>query len=77
MIKTDLVIYDSETRVIFGIITNATTDDNSQAIMNPKMMAELVDNTKDYIIEDKENHIFRYKKPNSKVLYLDDYRDRG
>ena len=74
MIKTDLVIYDSETRIIFGIITNATTDEESQAIMNPKMMAELVDNSKDYIIEDAEHHLFKYKNPDSKILYLDDYR---
>ena len=69
----DIVIYVKETRQILAIITNNSLNKNSDIITNDFIEVKEVDNSKKYIVGDEESGIIRFKNPNSKVLYFEDY----
>lgn len=70
----DIVIYVKATRQILVIITNTSLNEATDIITNDLVEVKEVDNTKNYIIGDEQTGIIKFKNPNSKILYLDDYR---
>ena len=70
----DIVIYVKATRQILAIITNTSLNEYTDIITNELIEIEEIDNTKNYIIGDEQTGIIKFKNPNSKILYLDDYR---
>lgn len=72
----DIVIINSETRDVLGIITNSNLE-NSEVITTYGMEILEVDNTKQYIIGDETTGRIKYKNPESNIIYLDDYRQGG
>lgn len=70
----DIVIYLEETRDIIAIITNAELDKNSEQILNKGIAIAEVDSNENYIFGD--GHDIKLINPDSKIIYLDDYRRR-
>ena len=69
----DIVIYVKETRQILAIITNTSLNPTSDIITDKLIEVKEVDSTKNYIIGDEQTGIIKFKNPNSKVLYFEDY----
>lgn len=70
----DLVIYEKQTRIILTIITNYKEKWNRQLVLNKLLDSAIIDSNKNYILSDEENGIIKFVNPDSKVLYIDDYR---
>ena len=71
----DLVIFERQTKLIIAIITDykGTYDD---IIMHQSIDTYLVDSNKNYIWTDDETGLIKFVNPDSKVLKLDDYRNK-
>ena len=69
----DIVIYVKETRQILAIITTTSLNPTSDIITDNIIEVKEVDSTKNYIIGDEQTGIIKFKNPNSKVLYFEDY----
>lgn len=72
----DIVIINSETRDILGIITNNSLQGCEIVAIDGMDIVE-VDNTKEYIVGDETTGRIKFKNPISNILYLNDYRQGG
>lgn len=71
----DLVIYEKQTRLIISIITNYKESDDRIFILNQNVDTYLVDSNKQYILTDEQTGLIKFINPDSKILYMDDYRE--
>lgn len=70
----DLVIYEKQTRLIIAIITDYRETKDSSIMLNQMIDTYLVDSNKEYILTDPQTGFMKFINPDSKVLYMEDYK---
>ena len=70
----DLVIYEKQSKIIIAIITDYKESNEKTLVLNQLVDSAIVDSNKSYILTDNETGLVRFVNPDSKILYMEDYR---